>query len=106
VEIYSCCIFSNDLRNVSVCVCFKGASSGIGKGTAVEFAGLGAHLALTGRNQENLQATADACVEAGTPQDKVFVFLCHSLTLCRFMSDISRPNYFYMCIYLNMSLLM
>ncbi|XP_078620901.1 L-xylulose reductase-like [Branchiostoma floridae x Branchiostoma japonicum] len=47
-----------------------GASSGIGKGTAVEFAGLGAHLALTGRNQENLQATADTCVEAGTPRDK------------------------------------
>ncbi|CAH1269076.1 DHRS2 [Branchiostoma lanceolatum] len=50
-----------------------GASSGIGKATAVEFAGLGAHLALTGRNQENLQATAKACVEAGTPQDKILL---------------------------------
>ncbi|XP_078621528.1 3-oxoacyl-[acyl-carrier-protein] reductase FabG-like [Branchiostoma floridae x Branchiostoma japonicum] len=50
-----------------------GASSGIGKGTAVEFAGLGAHLALTGRNQENLQATAHACVEAGTPPDKILL---------------------------------
>ncbi|XP_066268151.1 3-oxoacyl-[acyl-carrier-protein] reductase FabG-like [Branchiostoma lanceolatum] len=50
-----------------------GASSGIGKGTAVEFAQLGAHLALTGRNQENLQATAKACVEAGTPQDKILI---------------------------------
>ncbi|XP_066272366.1 3-oxoacyl-[acyl-carrier-protein] reductase FabG-like [Branchiostoma lanceolatum] len=50
-----------------------GASSGIGKGTAVEFAGLGAHLALTGRNQENLQATAKACVETGTPQDKILL---------------------------------
>ncbi|XP_035658488.1 3-oxoacyl-[acyl-carrier-protein] reductase FabG-like [Branchiostoma floridae] len=50
-----------------------GASSGIGQGTAVEFAQLGAHLALTGRNQENLQATAKACVEAGTPQDKVLL---------------------------------
>ncbi|XP_019623531.1 PREDICTED: uncharacterized protein LOC109469452 [Branchiostoma belcheri] len=50
-----------------------GASSGIGKGTAVEFAQLGAHLALTGRNQENLQATAKACVEAGTPQDKILL---------------------------------
>ncbi|CAH1253169.1 DHRS4 [Branchiostoma lanceolatum] len=49
------------------------ASSGIGKGTAVEFAGLGAHLALTGRNQENLQTTAKACVEAGTPQDKILL---------------------------------
>eukprot|EP00058_Branchiostoma_floridae_P021833 XP_002607323.1 hypothetical protein BRAFLDRAFT_205155 [Branchiostoma floridae] len=50
-----------------------GASSGIGRGTAVEFAQLGAHLALTGRNQENLQATAKACVEAGTPQDKILL---------------------------------
>ncbi|KAI8514023.1 hypothetical protein Bbelb_083470 [Branchiostoma belcheri] len=50
-----------------------GASSGIGKGTAVEFAQLGAHLTLTGRNQENLQATAKACVEAGTPQDKILL---------------------------------
>ncbi|XP_035660637.1 3-oxoacyl-[acyl-carrier-protein] reductase FabG-like isoform X2 [Branchiostoma floridae] len=50
-----------------------GASSSIGKGTAVEFAGLGAHLALTGRIQENLQATADACVEAGTPRDKILL---------------------------------
>ncbi|XP_078665820.1 putative oxidoreductase TM_0325 [Branchiostoma floridae x Branchiostoma belcheri] len=50
-----------------------GASAGIGKGTAVEFAQLGAHLALTGRNQENLQTTAKACVEAGTPEDKILL---------------------------------
>ncbi|XP_078581819.1 3-oxoacyl-[acyl-carrier-protein] reductase FabG-like [Branchiostoma floridae x Branchiostoma japonicum] len=50
-----------------------GASSGIGQGTAVEFAQLGAHLALTGRNKENLQATAKACVEAGTPEDKILL---------------------------------
>ncbi|KAI8493800.1 hypothetical protein Bbelb_281470 [Branchiostoma belcheri] len=55
-------------RNLGAC-----ASSGIGKGTAVEFAQLGAHLALTGRNQENLQATAKACVEAGTPQEKILL---------------------------------
>ncbi|XP_078664572.1 3-oxoacyl-[acyl-carrier-protein] reductase FabG-like [Branchiostoma floridae x Branchiostoma belcheri] len=52
-----------------------GASSGIGQGTAVEFAQLGAHLALTGRNQENLQATAKACVEAGTPEDKILLVI-------------------------------
>ncbi|XP_078619777.1 3-oxoacyl-[acyl-carrier-protein] reductase FabG-like [Branchiostoma floridae x Branchiostoma japonicum] len=50
-----------------------GASAGIGKGTAVEFAQLGAHLALTGRNQENLQATEKACVEAGIPEDKILL---------------------------------
>ncbi|XP_078702869.1 putative oxidoreductase TM_0325 [Branchiostoma floridae x Branchiostoma belcheri] len=50
-----------------------GASSGIGRGAAVEFARLGAHMTLTGRIQENLQATAKACVEAGTPEDKILV---------------------------------
>ncbi|XP_078697184.1 3-oxoacyl-[acyl-carrier-protein] reductase FabG-like [Branchiostoma floridae x Branchiostoma belcheri] len=54
-------------------VIITGASSGTGRGTAVEFAQLGAYLALTGRNQENLQATAKACVEAGTPQDKILL---------------------------------
>ncbi|XP_073491130.1 3-oxoacyl-[acyl-carrier-protein] reductase FabG-like [Aquarana catesbeiana] len=38
-----------------------GASSGIGAGTAILFAGLGARLALNGRNQEKLQETAQSC---------------------------------------------
>ncbi|XP_078584727.1 3-oxoacyl-[acyl-carrier-protein] reductase FabG-like [Branchiostoma floridae x Branchiostoma japonicum] len=82
-----------------------GASSGIGKGTAVEFAQLGAHLALTGRNQENLQATAKACAEAGTPQGKVFICLftwhmvnlvshydCRSLRILLVTGDICDEN--------------
>ncbi|XP_077350342.1 3-oxoacyl-[acyl-carrier-protein] reductase FabG-like isoform X1 [Lithobates pipiens] len=40
-----------------------GASSGIGAGTAILFAGLGARLALNGRNQEKLQETAQRCEE-------------------------------------------
>ncbi|XP_040211815.1 3-oxoacyl-[acyl-carrier-protein] reductase FabG-like [Rana temporaria] len=40
-----------------------GASSGIGAGTAILFAGLGARLALNGRNQEKLQETAKTCKE-------------------------------------------
>jgi len=39
-----------------------GASSGIGAATAVLFARLGANLALTGRNEVNLQRTCDECV--------------------------------------------
>jgi len=39
-----------------------GASSGIGAATAIEFARLGASLALTGRMESNLNTIADECV--------------------------------------------
>ena len=39
-----------------------GASSGIGAATAVLFSRLGASLALTGRNEVNLQRTRDECM--------------------------------------------
>ncbi|KAI8513489.1 hypothetical protein Bbelb_101280 [Branchiostoma belcheri] len=59
----------SDLRGKVAII--TGASSGIGKGAAVEFAQLGAHLALTGRNQETcrpqqrpiLLVTGDICDE-------------------------------------------
>jgi len=38
-----------------------GASSGIGAGTAILFSKLGASLALTGRNKDNLSKTGDEC---------------------------------------------
>ncbi|KAM4697543.1 putative oxidoreductase TM_0325 isoform 2-T2 [Rhinophrynus dorsalis] len=40
-----------------------GASSGIGAGTALLFARLGARLALNGRNEEKLRETAQGCEE-------------------------------------------
>ena len=40
-----------------------GASSGIGAATAVQFAKLGALLAITGRNEDNLRSTAQQCKE-------------------------------------------
>jgi len=40
-----------------------GASSGIGAGTAILFSELGATLAITGRNKENLSKTAEECVK-------------------------------------------
>ncbi|XP_076854226.1 3-oxoacyl-[acyl-carrier-protein] reductase FabG [Brachyhypopomus gauderio] len=43
-----------------------GASSGIGAGTAVLFAKLGARLALNGRDVENLTRVARECEEQGT----------------------------------------
>ncbi|XP_018575876.1 uncharacterized protein LOC108914536 [Anoplophora glabripennis] len=48
-------------------VLITGASSGIGATTAKVFAGLGAALALTGRNLENLQQVASDCASGTTP---------------------------------------
>ena len=42
-------------------VVITGASSGIGAGTAVHFAKLGAFVVTTGRNEENLKKVADKC---------------------------------------------
>ncbi|KAF5888682.1 3-oxoacyl-[acyl-carrier-protein] reductase FabG-like, partial [Clarias magur] len=42
-----------------------GASSGIGAGTARVFAGLGAQLALNGRDMDNLSKVARECEECG-----------------------------------------
>jgi len=50
-------------------VLITGASSGIGAGAAEYFAKLGATLALTGRNADNLNKTIENCVTAeGTPR--------------------------------------
>ena len=43
----------------------SGASSGIGAATAKLFARLGAQVSLTGRNETNLQLTADNCAVDG-----------------------------------------
>nr|ACO11378.1 3-oxoacyl-acyl-carrier-protein reductase [Caligus rogercresseyi] len=43
-----------------------GASSGIGRSTAILFSKLGATLCITGRNLENLQKTAQECESQGS----------------------------------------
>lgn len=45
-----------------------GASSGIGAGTGVLFAKLGALLALNGRDEDNLRKVARECTECGAAQ--------------------------------------
>ena len=57
-----------------------GASSGIGAATAVQFAKLGALLAITGRNVENLEKTAKQCQEEiTTARREIFQnSFCHS----------------------------
>jgi len=52
-------------------VLITGASSGIGAGTAVHFANLGARLSLVARNKEKLEEVAAKCREAGASE--VFV---------------------------------
>ena len=46
-------------------ILITGASSGIGAALALEFAGPGVRLALTGRDQGRLNAVAEACSKAG-----------------------------------------
>lgn len=50
-----------------------GASSGIGAATAVYFAGIGAKLALTGRNLANLLETAKLCREKGSVEEPLLI---------------------------------
>lgn len=53
-----------------------GASSGIGKGAAVELASQGSRLALVGRNEENLKVTKQLCLDQGNgslTEDEVLV---------------------------------
>ncbi|XP_013789507.1 uncharacterized protein LOC106473369 [Limulus polyphemus] len=64
----------------------RGASSGIGKATAVLFSRLGARLALTGRNQENLTKSAEEC-ETASPYNLKPLCIVADLTI---ESDIDR----------------
>jgi NADP-dependent 3-hydroxy acid dehydrogenase YdfG len=57
-----------------------GASSGIGRGAAEVFAVHGSSLVLCGRNVENLQTTADKCVELGLPAERVMTIEKNELT--------------------------
>jgi len=46
-------------------VLITGASSGIGRGTAVHFASLGSRISLVARNLDHLKAVAEECKAAG-----------------------------------------
>ena len=50
---------------------FLGASSGIGRATAILFSNLGSKLVLVGRDEKALDETIQSC----SPQSKINVFL-------------------------------
>ena len=52
-----------------------GASSGIGKGTALHLASLGCQLAIHGRNEENLRQVARECIAAGLSDAQVYCII-------------------------------
>jgi len=52
-------------------VIITGASSGIGRGAALEFAKLGANLVIGGRNVEELNETKNQCIKAGLKENQV-----------------------------------
>jgi len=73
-----------------------GASSGIGAATAVMFARSGAKMALSGRNEVNLQRTRDECVRvlpAGAEQPLLVIAdLCSEADVARLM-DTTIQNF-------------
>ena len=58
-----------------------GASSGIGRGTAVELARRGSKLALVGRNEGNLQETKKQCLKEGSVKDDEVILIRADLSL-------------------------
>lgn len=60
-------------RNPGAVIVVTGASSGIGRQTALRFAGLHARLALAARSEDSLQRVAQECLSAGAADVLVHV---------------------------------
>ena len=58
-----------------------GASSGIGRGTAIELARRGSKLALVGRNEGSLQETKKQCLAQGSVKDDEVLLIRADLSL-------------------------
>jgi NAD(P)-dependent dehydrogenase (short-subunit alcohol dehydrogenase family) len=68
-------------------VIITGASSGIGSGTALEFAKLGAKLVLCGRKTDQLQLVKEQCMQNGLKADEV-VLVCGDISDAEVQSNI------------------
>jgi hypothetical protein len=69
-----------------------GASSGIGAATAVLFARLGAKLAITGRNESNLQEVSKSCSQHLAAEQERPLLLIGDLTSEQDVQRISRED--------------
>jgi len=73
-------------------VLITGASSGIGKALAFEYAAPGVHLALTGRNSERLEAVASECRTRGAEVRATALDVCDRLALTSWINEIDASQ--------------
>ncbi len=69
-------------------ILITGASSGIGAALALEFAGPGVRLALTGRNEARLNAVAEACRTAGAEPRIEVLDVCERGPLATWVAEV------------------
>jgi short-subunit dehydrogenase len=71
-------------------ILITGASSGIGAALAMEFAGPGVRLALTGRDEARLDAVAEACRAAGAESRVAALDVCARAPLAAWIAEVDR----------------
>ncbi len=71
-------------------ILITGASSGIGAALAMEFAGPGVRLALTGRDEARLAEVAGACRAAGAEPRAAVLDVCERTHLSAWIAEVDR----------------
>ncbi len=71
-------------------ILITGASSGIGAALALEFAGPGVRLALTGRNEDRLNAVAEKCRAAGAEPRADVLDVCERGRMATLIAEVDH----------------